>query len=438
MARRPSSLPRLDPHSLPGPQNIARWELENGIVVLAKENHASPSVVVTGYLTAGGVEETEHTAGLAHFTAGSLLRGTARRSFAQIYEDLESIGASFGFGSGKQRTTFHGKALAEDLGLLLGLLGEAVREPTFPQVEIERLRSERLTALDIRDQDTGAVAGLEFDRLAYPGHPYAIPPDGTRDSISALRRDDLMDYHRRAYGPRGMVISMVGAIRSKAARHAVEQALGDWSNPAQDRPSRVPDAAAPAGVVRRERALPGKSQCDLVIGAPGPARTDPSYLAAALGNSVLGRFGLYGRVGDAVREREGLAYYAYSSLGGGLGPGPWSIIAGVNPSHVERAIALIRKEIERFVTRRVTAGELEENQSHFIGRLPLQLESNEGMAAALVNIEKYDLGLDYYLRYPERISGVDRGEILDVARRFLAPDRLAIAIAGPAVNGGVT
>lgn len=436
MARRAAGPPHLDPHSLPGPENVSRWELENGIVVLARENHASPSVVVTGYLTAGGVEETDRNAGLAHFTAGSLMRGTRLRSFQQIYEDLESIGASFGFGSGKQRTSFHGKALAEDLGLLLSVLGEAVQEPAFPSDEIERLRSERLTSLDIRDQDTGSVAGLEFDRLAYPGHPYAIPPDGFRESVSALRREDLVEFHRRAYGPRGLVIAIVGAIGARAARGAVESVLGGWHNPSQVEPSSVLGAAAPGTLVRKERELPGKSQCDLVLGAPGPARTDPAYLAAALGNSVLGRFGLYGRVGDAVREREGLAYYAYSSLGGGLGPGPWSIMAGVNPSSVERAIELIRKEVGRFVARRVTAVELEENQSHFIGRLPLQLESNEGVASALVNIEKYDLGLDYYLRYPERISSIGRDEILAAARQFLSPDRLAIAIAGPAISGG--
>lgn len=435
MARRRSGLPHLDPESLPGPGNIHRWELEGGIVLLVRENHASPSVVVAGYLAAGALEETREDAGMALFCAASLMRGTSRRSFQELYQDLESIGASFGFGAGKQRTTFHGKALAEDLGLLLGVLSETVRMPAFPEAEVERLRNERLTALNIRDQDTGAVAGMEFDRLAYPDHPYAIPPDGTKESISSLRREDLASFHRRAYGPRGMVVSIVGAVQAKEAKHAVQSVLGDWRNEGQTAVAPVPDAAGLAGIVRQERQIPGKSQCDIVIGAPGPARTDPDYLPAALGNSILGRFGLYGRVGDAVREREGLAYYAYSSLGGGLGPGPWSIMAGVNPANAERAIELIRKEIGRFVSRRVTAGELEENQSHFIGRLPLQLESNEGVASALLNLEKYALGLDYYVGYADRIGGISRDSILAAARRFLSADRLAIAIAGPSLIG---
>lgn len=433
--RKRQPLPQLDRRSLPGPHNVARRELANGIVVLVRENHASPSVVINGYVAAGGLDETEATAGLAHFVAGSLMRGTRRRSMQAIYESIESIGATLGFGSGKHKTTFHGKALAEDLGLILGLLAEVLREPAFPPDEVERLRSERLTSLAIRDQDTGAVAGLTFDRLAYPGHPYALPSDGTRESIAALPRDELVAFHRRAYGPRGMVLAIVGAVRVDEALRLVDSALGDWSGPG-NAPSAAPPAPRLVDGRRKDVRLEGKSQCDIVLGAAGPPRTDPEYLSAALGNSILGRFGLYGRVGDAVRESAGLAYYAYSSLSGGHGPGPWTISAGVNPANVERAIDLIRKELARFVSRRVSPEELEENQAHFIGRLPLQLESNEGVAAALVNVEQYGLGLDYYQTYPDRIAAITRDQILATAQRFLDPDRLAIAVAGPPLNGG--
>jgi len=150
-----------------------------------------------------------------------------------------------------------------------------------------------------------------------------------------------------------------------------------------------------------------------------------------LGNNILGRFGLFGRIGDAVREAAGLAYYAYSTLTGGPGPGPWQVIAGVNPANAERAIELTLHELKRFVDERVTKQELTDNQANFIGRLPLQLESNEGVAAALVNIERYGLGLDYYQRYPGLIASITRDEILEAARRFIDPDKLVIAIAGP-------
>jgi zinc protease len=167
------------------------------------------------------------------------------------------------------------------------------------------------------------------------------------------------------------------------------------------------------------------------LGAPGPARSDPGYLAAAVGNSILGRFGLFGRIGDAVRESAGLAYYAYSAIGAGPGPEPWEVVAGVNPENVERAIDLIRREIGKFIARRVTAEELADNQANFIGRLPLQLESNEGVASALTHIERFALGLDYYQRFPSLIRALTREQILETAKRFLHPDHLAIAVAGP-------
>jgi zinc protease len=438
MPKASARLPKLDPRSLPGPDNIRRWVLANGIILLVRENHASPSVVLSGFLAAGGLIETEANAGLANLTAGSLMRGTGNRTFQQIYESVESIGATLSFASGKHKTSFHGKALAEDLDLLLEVMADTLRGPTFPADEVERLRSERLTALNIRDQDTGAIAALTFDRLAYPGHPYAVPSDGTKESVASLKREEVVQFHRTAYGPRGMVLAVVGAVRAEAARTAVEKALAGWSNAAQVLPPAVGEATLPAGILRENVVLAGKSQCDLVIGAPGPPRTDPDYIAAAIGNSILGRFGLYGRVGDAVRENAGLAYYAYSSLSGGHGPGPWSVVAGVNPVNVGKTVDLIRHEIARFVGRRVTAAELEENQSHFIGRLPLQLESNEGVASSLVNVEQYDLGLDYYVRYPERVASIDREAILSAARRFLSPDHLAIAVAGPPLRGGKT
>jgi zinc protease len=184
-------------------------------------------------------------------------------------------------------------------------------------------------------------------------------------------------------------------------------------------------------VVTRKIKIPGKSQADLVLGASGPYRKDPEYIADALANSALGQFGLGGRIGNVVREKSGLAYYATSSLNAGIGPGSWTVSAGVNPANVQKARELIFEEIARFVEKGITPGELADSQSNFIGRLPLSLESNSGVASALLNIERYDLGMDYYLRYPEMVRAVTPEHVLTAVRKYLDPERLAIAIAGP-------
>ncbi len=434
MAERPSPPPKLDIASLPGPETIHRTELDNGIIVLARENFASPSVVMSGYLHAGALYESKEKRGLAGLTASALMRGTEGRSFNAIYETIESLGASLRVGGGTHFASFRGKSLAEDLETLLSVLADVLKTPAFPEKEVAQLRAEKLTGLAMRDQDTRAVAGMTFNELAYADHPYQWPSDGWRETVADLGPSDLRDFHERRYGPTGMVLALVGAVRPERAVEIVDEALGAWQAPQVEPPVEVADQPAPDHILRQDAPLAGKTQSDLVLGSPGPRRSDPGYLAAALGNNILGRFGLMGRIGDSVREQAGLAYYAFSSLNGGLGPGPWQVIAGVNPTNVERAIELIRLELGRLGEDLVTESELADVQANFIGRLPLQLESNEGVASALINIERYRLGLDYYQRFPELVSAVTRKEILEVAQRFVDPDRLAIAVAGPALG----
>ena len=417
--------------SLPGADDITRVQLPNGIVVLARPNHNSPSVIVQGSVSTGGLFDPDEQLGLADFTAAALMRGTHARSFQEIYDALESSGASLGISGGTHTSGFSGKALAEDLDLLLQLLAESLRQPSFPEEQVQRLRAQILTRLAIRAQDTGEMASLMFDEIVYAGHPYARPEDGFPETIENISTEDLVAFHRMHFGPRGMAIAVVGAVDPNQAIEKVAQVLGDWENPGQPEPPVLPPVAPPEDPLTRRVEIPGKYQSDLVLGTAGPERRAPGYLAAALGNSVLGQFGMMGRIGDAVREKAGLAYYAYSSLAGGLGPGPWSVTAGVDPANVERAAELIRAEIARFVAEPVDEDELADVQTNFIGRLPLSLETNSGVAAAILNLERYDLGLNYYREYPDAIRAITREQVLESARRYLDPQRLAVAIAGP-------
>jgi zinc protease len=417
--------------SLPGPEDIHREILPNGITVLSRANFNSPSVVVSGYLTAGSLFETDDKLGLADFTFAALMRGTQKRDMQGLYDALESAGAGFGYDSGSYTSGFSGRSLAEDLPLLLDILAETIQFPTFPTEQIERLRAQFLTGLAIRAQDTADMAELIFDEALFEGHPYARPDDGWPETIQSITREEMQNFHKRTVGPRGMVISIVGAVDPKRAVESVQRALGAWTNPAQEERPAIPDKSAPAQTVKRVHPIAGKTQSDLIIGTIGPRRKDADYMAASLGNSVLGQFGMMGRIGDIVREKSGLAYYASSNMSAGTGPGSWEVSAGVNPHNVQKAADLIVSELRRFVQKGVTVQELSDSQNSYIGRLPLSFESNGGVAGSLINIERFDLGLDYYRRYEGLVRGVTRAQVKAVAEKFIDPEKLVIAVAGP-------
>ncbi|MHC1782957.1 MAG: M16 family metallopeptidase [Anaerolineaceae bacterium] len=417
--------------SLPGPDDITRVVLPNGITVLSRSNFNSPSVVISGYLPVGSRQDPVEKLGLAHFTSLALMRGSQRRSFQQIFDILESAGASLGFGASVHNTSFGGRALVEDLPMLLELLAETLHQPSFPTDQMERLRGQLLTGLAIRSQDTGDTASLNFDKILFGDHPYGRPEDGYTETVKAIQVEDLIHFHSTNFTPAGLVVVVVGAIDPQSAVEQVQKTFGNWisrEDPASLPP--LPELHLPQASIREHKAIPGKSQTDLIIGSLGPRRRSDDYLPASLGNSILGQFGMMGRIGDVVREQSGLAYHASTSLNAWIEGGSWEVSAGVNPANLDKAIDLIIQELSRFVRDTVTTEEIDDSKANFIGRLPLSFESNSGVANALLNLERFQLDLDYYRNYSSLVSQITPEQILDVARKYIDPEKLVVSSAG--------
>jgi len=418
-------------NALPGPDDITRVTLDNGITVLSRSNFNSPTLSINGYISSGSIFDPEDKLGLGYLTAASLMTGTADHDFQSMYNQIESVGASMGFSPGTLKTSFSAHSLSEDLHLLLGLISESLQSPSFPKKEFHRLKNQMLTGLAIRAQDTAEMASLLVDQIIYAGHPYQRPEEGYSETVQAIQRDDLVDFYQKTYGPDDMVIAIVGAVEPEFAVNAVRGVLGDWVNENQRSLPQIPDQQPVQKTTRKALSIPGKFQADIVMGSLAPERLSPDYHALRIGNNILGKFGMMGRLGQRVREKEGLAYYVYSSLSLGSGPGAWEMIAGVNPENIEKTIALITDEVRKFVKEPVMDEELSDNKSYFLGRMPLLLESNSGVAISLLNLERFSLGLDYFLEYPKQVQAVTAGQILQASQKYLDPDRLAIAIAGP-------
>jgi zinc protease len=416
--------------SLPGPHDVLRRILPNGTTVLARENWSAPSVVVEGYLQVGNLDEPEGLAGLASFTSGMLGRGTRSRSFAEINELVESVGASLGFSADRRVTGFSAKSLAEDLDLILDVLADELREPVFPAEYVERLRGMRLTAIAERENDTRHMAGMAFRELMYGTHPLGRDLLGSRQSNAAIGREELVSFYQSYYRARGMVIAIVGAVPAEVAVSKVADTLGDWVGDRPPLPA-IPPVTHSDGIRERRVSMPGKSQTDLIVGWPAMRRLDPDFDGARVANTVLGVFGMMGRLGENVRELQGMAYYAYSRLSANRDPGTWVAIAGVAPENVERAFQAILVEIERLRQEAVSDSELQDCKRYLTGSLPIHLETNDGVAGTLVEIEWHGLGLDYLQRYRDIVEGVTARDVQTAAQKYLDVASYVLAIAGP-------
>jgi zinc protease len=416
--------------SYPGPETIHRHVLDNGIVVLIYQNMAVESVVIEGLVRAGALAETREQAGLANFTAEMLTRGSERRSFEQIYEDIESVGASIHFSGGRHVSDFYGHGLAEDLNLLLELISDCLQHPTFPENQVEAVRGEILSGLHIRSNDTEQMAALAFREKLYQDHPYGQSIDGYHESVNSLNREHLLSFHTAHYGPRAMILTVVGGIEPEEVLTKIQSTFGRWQTTSKELPPILP-ARRPTSIERTQVKMAHKTQADIILGLPGPLRSAPDYLEASLADTILGVFGMMGRLGQVVREENGLAYYIYSHLQGSLGPSPWYVAAGVKPNHVERVIDYMLQEIDRLRNEPIQSHELADCLAYRTGSLPLGLETSGGLASMITDMELFELGLDYLHKLTKRINRLTPEQVQAAAYKYLSSDEITIAVAGP-------
>ena len=414
-----------------------RVEFDNGLVLMHQANRASPAVTVSLSVAAGACFEPAAQAGLATLMARGLTRGTELRDKNAVGEVLDFRGAHLGGTAGRHTAGLVAKSRAEDMPEIVGLLGECARRPTFPDAEVAKLVGDRLTGLQEDRDDPGVVAMHALRELAYPDqHPYAARLRGTEATVETIGAEDVRAFHARHFGPSAALLVVSGNVDVDTALSVAHEAFDGWSDDQSRGGYRqaqcaVADVEPLDEVRRRVETMPDKAQVDIALGHASIRRSDERYYAAALMNTILGRFAMGGRLGRSVREEQGMAYYTYSAFAGGLGPGPFVVRAGVQPQHVEAAVEAVLAEIRRIRAEPVADGELDNAKAATIRALPRSLESNEGMAGLLHEIEMFDLGLDYPQRLAGYVNEVSVEAVHAAARQLLCPDAHALAIAGP-------
>jgi zinc protease len=414
-----------------------RAVLDNGATVIAEQTATHPAVTLHLSVEAGSGHDPNDRLGLAHFVARVIDRGTRSRSAEQLAEAFDDRGVSLSVGVSRHLMSFACTCLADDVGDVLELVADVIREPAFAADQVEKRRSAILTSLR-QDEDNPAVVSTEaLMAVLYPGgHPYGRRAKGTASSVQAATRDDLAGFHRAHFSASGLRVVIVGDVARERAMELAGRAFGDWTAPPT--PALTP-SVPPAAAARHLTtiAMPGKVQSDIAYGFTSLTRSDARYFPLVLMNTVLGQYGLGGRLGDSIRERQGMAYYVFSGFEANVAPGPLLVRAGVNPANVDKAIASIDEELARMASEGVTASELDDSKRYLVGSMPRTLETNSGIAAFLHTAEFYGLGLDYDERLPALIEVVTLDEVHAVAREFLVPARASIVVAGPPAGASV-
>jgi len=407
-----------------------REVLANGVTVLAKRTSTTPAVTLIANLRAGSVHDPAELPGVAHFISRTIDRGTERYSADELAEQLDSRGVTLTASVTRHTLSLACTCLVEDLDDVLGLVAEVVMRPSFPVVEVDRRRGEIVTLIRQDEDNPAAVAVETLMSMLYGSHPYGRRARGTRASVELIDRQMLQRFHAAHCVPQGLALAVVGDIDPARAVDAARTIFGAWKGGAAVDVTGMSVASA-SGRQRRVVSMMNKSQTDIAYGFATITRQDASYYAYSLMNNILGQYSLGGRLGDSIREQQGMAYYVSSSLDANLMPGPLVIRAGVSPANVTKAVASIDTELQKLVDAGPTEQELQESKQYLIGSMPRTLETNMGIATYLQTVEFFGLGLDYDIQMPDLLRAVTPEHVHNAARRAIDPANATVVVAGP-------
>ena len=416
-----------------------RYELPGGLVLLVLQNSANPSVSVSGTIPAGAWLDPAEKHGLSEFVADMLDRGCAGKDSLQFAKAVEDLGASLSFSADTESVRVSGHCLSRDFTSLMGLMAGALRTPSFPAAEVEKLRREKLSGLLQEAESPEAVATRAFMNRAYPaGHPYHSGSiQDSRSALEGFTPQDLLDFHRRYYGPKGTVICVVGDVSPDVCRQVVQRVFADWAVQSGYADVTIPDVA-PSAPSEEFIPVQDKSETTLIYGWPTPLRrSSPDYYAAVVMNEILGGGSvLSSRLGKKIRGEMGLVYDVGSWFQTGHAAGPWMASLGTNPKNAAKAKAQLKAVVEKMRREGPSAEEVAESRRFITGVLSLRLSTNAGIASFLLNAENYGLGLDYLSRFRQLYGSVTQKQVQAAAGKYLHPESAVLIGAGGQDSAG--
>lgn len=413
------------------PPTARRSKLKNGVAVVVIENHTLPiaaiNVLVQG---AGAAADPRHKRGLAAFTADMVDEGAGGLSALAISEEAGRLGAEIAASADADSARISVSALTRTLDPTLDLLAKIATQPAFAPAELERVKGDRLTALDQRRDRPPEVAQLVLDEALYGiDSAYGHAGDGARDEVQAITAGDVQAFYREHWNPAAMTIVVAGDVDAAAITARLDAVLGGW-RPAGARPPVTP-AVAPAKLTRRLLLVdrPGAAQSDVVIGRIGPDRHDRRYFAFEVLRTVLGD-GFTSRLTQRLREQLGITYGVRARMAWRKARGPFVIASAIVTARTATGIAETIKILDDLATTDVPAAELDKARQNMIRALPARFETNAGTAAAFTDLALHGLPDDWYAQFAGAVRKVTAADVKAVAKALIPSGTLAIAIVG--------
>ncbi|MEW6543152.1 MAG: pitrilysin family protein [Nitrospirota bacterium] len=405
-----------------------RFVEPNGLTVLVLEQHYVPIVQIQALVKAGSAQDQAEKAGLANLVASLLDEGTATRTAEQIAEQIELVGGSLAARATDDFTTVSARVLKKDTELGFELLADVLQRPSFPEKELERVRSQILGEIQSEKDEPTTIAAKAFDQLVFADHPYRWPVNGMEETLPKIARADLQQFFAEEYVPNQTILAIVGDVTLEQARGLVAKHFGAWKR--GDRPARATGHPRPIDkpVVRLiDKDL---TQATILLGHLGISRTNPDFYAVTVMNYILGAGGFSSRLMDSIRDNQGLAYGVNSTFNASLMPGSFMVSLQTRNETANQAIAGVLKELHGIRNGPVTDEELADAKAYLIGSFPLRLDSTAKLADVLSLVEFYNLGLDYFAEYPRWIERVTKEDVLRVAKQYIHPDHYALVVVG--------
>ena len=400
--------------------------LPNGLRIMLVESHRQPVVSLALMLPAGNVYDPAGKEGLATIVADLLTKGAAKRTAEDVSSAIEGVGGSIGASATADFLNLRASVLSENAPLAFELVADGVARPTFAFKEMELSRTQLLSALQLEQSNPSALAQRFFAAHLFGAHPYAKRPTAT--TVRAITNDDLKSFQRTRLVPKGALLVVAGDISLERARTLAVQHFGSWTGT----PATVAQRPKPPTRDKTEILLvhrPGSVQSNIVVGNLTYAPTNPSYYALTVANKVLGE-GTDSRLFKTLREQKSWTYGAYSSLTRNRDIGYIEATAEVRNAVTDSALIELLK-IERSIgSTSVTPTEIEAAKSSLVGRLPLQLETAQGVAEQVGRFTMLGLPKDFIRTLRPRLAAVTAAELQRAAKSYMRPNQSLIVVVG--------